>query len=217
MSITQRFGLLTFIAALGLTGLASFSLHQMERIFTVANFANANSLPSVLVLDDAYKEAMTIEGLLWQHIAMTDADKMTAIEQKLSLSTSALLNTLEKYEKDGLIVNERDHALLIADYAAQSALNTLRANVVNFSKSKKKDAALKLMLDGQSTFSNLGDAMQAHRILNYDLGRHSAGEAESTLQYAMRFHMVITALVIVFVVLVGVILFTSLPGSSNTP
>ena len=116
-----------------------------------------------------------------------------------------------------MIVNERDHALLIADYAAQSALNTLRANVVNFSKSKKKDAALKLMLDGQSTFSNLGDAMQAHRILNYDLGRHSAGEAESTLQYAMRFHMVITALVIVFVVLVGVILFTSLPGSSNTP
>jgi methyl-accepting chemotaxis protein len=216
MSITQRFGLLTFIAALGLTGLASFSLHQMQRIFTVANFANANSLPSVLMLDNAYKEAMTINGLLWQHIAMTDADKMTAIEQQLNLSTSALLNTLAKYEKDGLIVNERDHTLLIADYAAQSALNTLRTNVINFSKSKQKGAALKLMLDGQSTFSNLSDAFQAHRILNYDMGRHSAGEAESTLQYAMRLHMVITGLVIVFVVLVGAILFSSLPGSSKT-
>ncbi|WNV04103.1 MCP four helix bundle domain-containing protein [Candidatus Methylospira mobilis] len=217
MSITQRFGLLTFIAALGLIGLASFSLHQMERIFAVANFADTNSLPSVLVLDDAYREAMTIEGLLWQHIAMTDTDKMAVIEQKLNLSTLALLNALEKYEKDGLIVNERDHALLIADYAAQSALNSLRTSVVYLSKSKKKDAALKLMLDGQGTFSNLSDAMQAHRILNYDLGKHSAGEAESTLQYALRFHMVITGLVIVFVVLVGVILFTSLPSGSNAP
>jgi hypothetical protein len=215
MSITKRFGLLIFIAAIGLTGLASFSLHQMGRIFTVANFANTNSLPSVLVLDDAYKEATSLEGLLWQHVAMADTAKMTAIEQQINLSASTLLKALEKYEQDGLIANEHDQALLKADYAALSDLNTLRTNVVGLSKTKKKENALKLMLDGQSIFSKLNDAFQAHRILNYDLGKHSAEEAESTLQYATRFHMVITGLVIVFVILVGLILFTSLPGSTD--
>jgi len=114
-----------------------------------------------------------------------------------------------------LIVNEHDQALLQADYAALSELNTLSTGVINLSRTKKKSDALILMLNGQSTFSKLNDVFQAHRILNYDLGRHSAEEAESTLQYATRFHVVITGLIIVFVVLVGLILLTSLPSSNR--
>jgi methyl-accepting chemotaxis protein len=211
MSIAQRFGLLICFAALGLGGLAGFSIHQMKYIFNVSSFANMNSLPSVLVLDNAYNKAVSIEGLLWQHLAVTDNTKMAEIELQLNQSTATLMDALEEYEKKGLIVNDQDRALLQADYAVLSTLDTLRTNVVNLSKAKKKSDALILMQNGQSTFSKLNDAFQAHRVLNYDLGRHSANEAESTLQYTTRVHMAITGLIIVFMALVGLILLTSLP------
>ena len=53
MTIAQRLYILVLAAVLGLVGLSGLGYFQIGKVYTAANYANVNTVPSMLVLNNA--------------------------------------------------------------------------------------------------------------------------------------------------------------------
>ncbi|NNM83404.1 MAG: hypothetical protein HKL98_12505 [Burkholderiales bacterium] len=56
MTVAQKLYSLVFLAVLGLAGLSWESYYQIERVYTAANFANVNVVPSLVDLNAVVKD-----------------------------------------------------------------------------------------------------------------------------------------------------------------
>jgi methyl-accepting chemotaxis protein len=80
MSVAKRMYLLILSAVMGIVLLAGMSLFEMNKVFTSANFANENSVPSLVVLNDALKSFSQARIRVYRHVLNNDAAKMAEIE-----------------------------------------------------------------------------------------------------------------------------------------
>jgi len=74
MSITQRFNSLLLGAFLCLSILAGLFIFEMGRVYDSTNFANANIVPSMLVLDDATRNLICLRVRLYRHLLASGVD-----------------------------------------------------------------------------------------------------------------------------------------------
>jgi methyl-accepting chemotaxis protein len=49
-----------------------------------ASYGTVNSVPSLLVLDQAFSDLALLRTRVWQHIAQTDAEEKTKLEKQMS-------------------------------------------------------------------------------------------------------------------------------------
>ena len=96
MTLKQRLILLISSAALGLIVLAGLSAYQIERVFTITNYSNVNSLPSVRVLQEAYVPLASIRAQVWQHITLEDKGRMAEIEGRINTNMAKLEDSLKR-------------------------------------------------------------------------------------------------------------------------
>jgi len=76
MTIAQRMYLLIASALIGLVGMAGVGIYQMDQVFTSANFASVNTVPSLVSLNDTFSNALILRVRAWQYIlAKEDAQK----------------------------------------------------------------------------------------------------------------------------------------------
>lgn len=68
MSISKQLALLLGIALIGLMANFGLSYQKMDQVYTKVNYANENSLPSILLLDDAIQNSFRIRLAMWQHL-----------------------------------------------------------------------------------------------------------------------------------------------------
>src|SRR5476649_1649136 len=86
MTIAQRLYLLIFTAIVGLASLAGLGLLQIEKVFTVTNFTNVNTVPSLLALDEAFIPAAVLRVQVWQYLALSDAEKKSGLANEMALA-----------------------------------------------------------------------------------------------------------------------------------
>jgi methyl-accepting chemotaxis protein len=53
LTVGQRLFLLILVAMLGLAATAAVSLRQIENVYRAARYAQVNTVPSIILLDDA--------------------------------------------------------------------------------------------------------------------------------------------------------------------
>src|SRR5450830_354171 len=114
MTVAQRLYLLIFSAIVGLVSLAALCLIQMEKVYTSANYANINTVPSLLALDEAFKELALIRTQVWQLMDLNDDAKKVEVVKKINEEHGLIIEEFNVYEKED-ISDDKDRALLVAD------------------------------------------------------------------------------------------------------
>jgi len=196
MTIAQRLYLLIFTAIVGLASLAGLGLLQIEKVFTVTNFTNVNTVPSLLALDEAFIPAAVLRVQVWQYLALSDAEKKSGLANAMALEHAKVIEALNKYEKEDL-TDDRDKALLVVDRTALAEYDALREKVLALAALDKADDARDLLLANQTVFTRLSNAFDEHRKYNADLGYKGSEDAAAIFKNSKLLLITIALLVIV--------------------
>jgi len=214
MTVAQRLYLLIFCAIVGLFGLTGLGLVQIEKVYLAANYANINTVPSILTLDSAFKALAMIRVQTLHQLATNDRVKKDAIGQRIDAGHAAVIEALNKYEKED-ISDYKDTALLAAERRALAAYDILRAKALALSNEGKAEEARESMLLNQAVVDRLVDAFEEHRQYNAELGQQGAEVAIKTLKSSNTETITIALLVIASITCVGLMLVRKIVNALN--
>lgn len=205
MTIARRLYLLISIAVASAAILSGINFFQIDRVFKAANYANENTVPSMKIIAEANAAYSTQRVLTWQAISQPDNEKAQQLMGQANLSTRALQNALDRYEKTA-ISDERDRELLLSDRNALTPYILLRDRVFSLLSNSNPDAARELLLQNQPTVTSLTRALDRHREYNESLGLQASTQAERDLVRAKIVSAAVATVTMVLVTVVGVVL-----------
>ena len=90
LTVGKRLSVLILISMLGLLAGASISLLQIEDVYTAARYAQINTVPSFVVLDDAQAAFTAMRVLSYQYILSTDDAEKKDLAQKIGAAHEKL-------------------------------------------------------------------------------------------------------------------------------
>jgi methyl-accepting chemotaxis protein len=208
MSVIQRMILLLAAALLGLASLTGFGQYQLRRVYTTTNYANANSMPSLIALDGAFTTLTWLRVALYQHLIADDPAKKAEIEQTMAKTRAKLEEELKHYES--LLSDQKDRQLLANERAALADYGALCEKVVGLSRDGRIDEARDALFAGQPILAGVTDAFEAHRRYNAQLGTNAAERAAATMDGAVRWSLLITALTLAVIAVMGFVITRTL-------
>ena len=214
MTVAQRLYLLIFAAVVGMASLAGLGMVQMDKVYTAANFANINTVPSLLTLDEAFEPIATVRTRTWQHILLSDHAKKDAIAQEINTVHARIIAALDKYEKED-IADDKDKALLAVDRSELAKYDALREKVLLLSNADKTVDARDLLIANADVAGGLSAALNVHRQYNADLGKKGSEDAAATLKNSNHVAIMIALLVIAGIAGMGVLLARKIVNALN--
>jgi len=122
LTLKQRMMLIVLVTGIGIAGLASFLLIQLDKVFEQSSYANENSVGSVVNLMNIRGGFNKVRIELGLHIANTDPQKTPLIEQEIINGRNEVINSIKKFETDGCL-----GATCVSDEKDQDYLNQLKA------------------------------------------------------------------------------------------
>ena len=179
MTVKTRLLLLIVNAVVGILILIGLMFRDISAVHSAANYANANTVPSIQNLSSAERLLAELRVKTWQHLAVTDPAVAGKLESDITASHDALVKVLNDYGTS-LVSNDKDGAFLRADRLALSSYDTLREHVLALSRAGKKDEGRDLMLKSQPIITGFSDALEQHRQFNSEIGAASSADAEKT-------------------------------------
>ncbi|NML24535.1 methyl-accepting chemotaxis protein [Zoogloea dura] len=202
MTVIRKMVVLLTATALGILILGATGLYQMKRIYEVTNYTNANTVPSILLIDEAAVPAATMRTQVWQHMAQSDSGRMAEIEQRILANRQKVSDVLKRYES--LVSDDKDRALLAADHKAVADYDQLREKVMALSRANRNNEARDLLMDNQALLGRIAEAFDDHRQYNAELGKRSAEDAAATQSSAVWLAAVISLITLVGVIGIGI-------------
>ena len=214
MSIARRLYLLLFFTSLILISLSGFQLAQMRNVYNITNYANVNTVPSLVELSTSFRMAARIRAQAWQYLASDDSPQNEALLTSMQSAHDKLLKSLDRYEKND-IADEKDAALLKAVRANYSQMHDVTMNALALAKEGKRDEAKKLIADNQALQTRMSDSFDAHRDYNVLVGKNAAGEAENTISNSTWISAVVSLLSVGIIIVTGILLVRKIAASLN--
>jgi len=198
MSIKHRMYILMIAAIVGLAGLAGMSIYQINRVFTAANFATVNVVPSLIALDEASTSFDIMRLTIWQYIGATDAAEKSQILTKKKELHDKVIAQLDKYEKED-IANDKDRGMLADERTLVEAYDAIAEKGIALANDGKPDDARALMLQNSSISDKAVAAFGAHNDYNIVIAKQAESDANSMLSQAK-----MQAILIALAVIAGV-------------
>ncbi|CAK0766132.1 methyl-accepting chemotaxis protein [Gammaproteobacteria bacterium] len=190
MSIAKKISSLVLTALIGILILSTIAELQINRVYDSANFANTNSVPSILFLSDTMEEFSRLRVRAYRHVLNNDAEKQIEIESKITQAKVGVENAFREYER--LLYSEQDKKMLNANRTAYlEYLNELEP-VLALSRAKKEDQARDLLSKMAPTAEKLNSLLVDHMKYNEDLAKQKAEEAISAKHEAFVLSIVIS-------------------------
>jgi methyl-accepting chemotaxis protein len=209
LSIVKKLSALVIIAALGLLALTGLALRQINHVYDAAGYANENTVPSLVVLADAYDAFSGVRILAYQHIVNTDAEKKHTVDNSISAQELKLEGVLKKYEH--VISDEKDKGMLGADRAALADYKSTLGEVLTLSRTNKTQEAVDALLTRLAPAGGrVQTALLAHRAYNIELGQRGAADGAAVMSGAVVQLIIIAALTLGAIVAFGVMLTHSI-------
>ena len=103
LTLKQKMLLIVLVVGVGLTTISGFILFELNNVFNQANYGNANTVGSILILADTREEFNRTRTLVELHASENDQQKLLNIEKEIKKSRYALSDLLTKYETNGCI------------------------------------------------------------------------------------------------------------------
>ncbi|MBC3932488.1 methyl-accepting chemotaxis protein [Undibacterium curvum] len=202
MSIAKRLYLLIGIFFLVLISVSGLGIMQINKVYTVTNFTNVNTVPSLLDIGNAFRFAAQTRVQMWQHITVDDPERKTALQKSISEAHQKVLDAFAKYEKEDL-TDEKDRALLEQSKKSYEEFANLRTKALALSSEGKRDEARDFILGNQAIPAKMADTLDEHKAFNADLGNKAAQEASATVNSATWLSALITLVGVILVLVFG--------------
>ena len=203
MTVAQRMYLLIFSAVAGLAGLAGLGYYQIERVYTAANFANVNVVPSLVVLDSGLKHFEELRiSLNKSAIFYADANKMSEIETAVKGFQDNLAADLQKYEKE-MIADDKDRQMLVAEKGLVEQYEEGIKPTIDLFKAGHAEQALAQLNKDIETAMKIQAALDDHIQYNVEIGKKGATEAADAQSTATKLSIGIALIVTVIVAGMG--------------
>jgi len=175
MKIAHKMAGLVLSALAGILLLVGIGRYETGRVYESANYANVNTVPSVLLLGETLAAVGLLRTALWQHLGANTDEQRLRFEQKMTENHNQILENLKKFEP--FVSDDKDRALLEADRAALAGYDAVREQTLALDRQGKNKEARDFMLSNQGPALKVWDAFIAHRDYNVELGRKTAQEA----------------------------------------
>lgn len=194
LTVAKKMMGLVLISVLGLVGLAALSQYQLSSVFNKTNYANQNSLPSIVMIDDIRYKFNTLRIRLSNHTMLVAPEKMQEVEGAIKTLESELKANLAAYEP--LIVDEKDAALL-AEVAANLDVYFARMQpIINASSINKKDIARELYVAIRTPAEKANESITRHMEYNVNAAKQSALDAAAVKSGSAKLTLSIAVLVV---------------------
>ncbi|MDU9412838.1 methyl-accepting chemotaxis protein [Pseudomonas sp. zfem005] len=202
MTISKKMILLVMSALLGILLLAGVSYQQMNQVYTAANFANENSVPSLTALNKMRNAVNALIQHVYSHILTTDDKAMAEIEVTIKANRADIQAAMGDYEKT--IVDDADQQLLDADRKAITELLQASDEALKLSRANQNEQARDAMLQLQeSHVETLRQALNKHLDYNIKMATDGGLRAEATRQQATLISLLLSAITLLVVGLLG--------------
>ena len=205
MSIAKRLYLLLAFAILALFGVGGFGGYQMSKVYDAANYANVNTVPSLLALATARSQFGLERVLVWQHMAASDAEQKKTIETKVIAAHQKVVDALALYEKED-ISNEKDAGLLKEVQKGYNDYVEMRKKVIALSYENKSDEGRDLLMSNLTVSNKLNSDFEAHLEYNTALGKKGAEDAATAKASANVISFGFSVVVAAGIIFLGLIL-----------
>lgn len=182
MTIAQRLMLLIGAAIAGLLILTASSFYLTNQIYDAANYANVNTVPSLIVLNKATLELGHIRVRVYRHALNSDAQAMSDLETKIRDARLSLDKALKDYES--LLSNDEDKRLLDADRTDLAEYLKGVDQILEASRKQQKDEARTLLTSYAEKAEHLNNDLMAHLLFNETLGQKAADDGAATKRTA---------------------------------
>src|ERR1700730_18261325 len=174
LSVRTKLILLAALSILGIALLTVSSQLEMTSVYTAAAYANDNTVPSLLVLDDAQSAFVAQRVKFWQLLAQTDAAEVATLNREIQEARQTVETALKAYEP--LISDDKDRAMLAADRATFATYYTLVDKALAMAGANRKTEARDLIMQNLDTVKAATAVIDAHRQYNKELGVQGTAE-----------------------------------------
>jgi len=204
MTVKKRLSLLVASALVGLLLLAGVGSYQIMRVFTAANYTNANVVPSLLTLDDAFRAMADMRSQAWMHFLVKDPVKKAEIEKKIEANQEKIAKALGEYEK--VVSDEKDGKLLETDRSSIATYYEFMAKAHALSRIGKEQEAADFYLANGHVATAMWKAFLDHGQYNAELAKKSEQDAKSSLRQAFILFALIVLACLCVLVAMGVMI-----------
>ncbi|WCD77597.1 methyl-accepting chemotaxis protein [Pseudomonas sp. TUM22785] len=202
MTISKKMILLVMSALIGILLLSGIAYQQLNQVYTAANFANVNSVPSIVALNKL-RNAVNIQiQHVYAHILTTDDKAMAEVDATIKANQVDVMAAIDDYEKT--IVDAEDQQLFDADRKIISEFLHKADSVLLLSRANQNDEARDAMIALQSdVIEPLRNALNKHRDYNIRMATEGGQRAEATRQQATLISIVVSAITLLVIGLIG--------------
>lgn len=209
LTVAQRLGGLILAALLGLIAIAGIAVFQTQKVFTAANYANDNTVPSLLVLQDANEAIGELNTLAWQLLAKSDASGVSELNSKFEASKAKFSKAMKDYEP--LISDDKDKKLLESDRSHFETYVDSLGKMMGFITDGKLDEAKEMSATSFTKASQqLSEKIHEHFAYNVQLGKQGEEDAVATQIHARWVMAAVGVVIAVVVSILGSLLIRNL-------
>jgi methyl-accepting chemotaxis protein len=208
MTVARKLAILPLVSLVGILILAAMLMHAIGSVYHSANYANENSIPSLLTLDKLNSNFVGMRLNVWQHVATPDAAGMAVAEKQMAGRRQKMEEALKEYEI--LVSDAEDKKMLAADQAAIAYYDTVRDKVIALSLAGHKAEAYALLMAVKAELAKVTDALNQHLQHNVDLAKDASDVAARTRLSAIRMGVLLTLATVGIVGALGVVIFRQL-------
>jgi methyl-accepting chemotaxis protein len=197
MTVAQKMIALAASALVGIMLLAGMGQRQIDRVYETANYANINTVPSLVVLDRLREGVLSTLVQMNHHVLNTDRAKMTEIDTLIQSHRASVRKDFKNYES--LLSDEKDKNILSQEIRLWDEYEASIDPILALSRANQNDRARDLLAKAMPTAEKLGTFLNEHFDYNVALGKKGAEEAVATKSSAVRFSLTLAALTLLTV------------------
>ncbi|MCU1739042.1 HAMP domain-containing methyl-accepting chemotaxis protein [Pseudomonas sp. 20S_6.2_Bac1] len=198
MTVKKNISLLVASALLGILILGAVSLYLMGGVRTMASYAQVNTVPSIVLLDQVAETLADSHAHQWQNLS-TPLDSLSLQADKVQASVT---QALDRYQKE-LISDDHDAALLNSLRTRLDEYNHGLERFDSLQKNGDQAAARGLLLDSQAAQDKVTAALSDMRQYNLELGSKAALAATATEQTALYTVILVGGVTLLITIVLG--------------
>lgn len=201
MTVAQRLYLLMAAAILGLAGLAGLGYYQIDKVYESANFANVNTVPALVILDDLRKNVLRTRLNINSHVENKDLNEKAKFESTIKELLQNTKKDLKDYEVT--IAGDKDKELWQNEVKGLAEWEPMIQPILDESHLNHFDKAIEMNAAARLVANKLTDVVNDHFEYNVDLGKKGATEAYDAKLIAVKLSIAISLIVIAIVGIMG--------------
>ncbi|GAB4256237.1 MAG: methyl-accepting chemotaxis protein [Methylomicrobium sp.] len=201
MTVARKMTLLVAVAIIGMVALAWVSQSKIESVFDKTNFANINSVPAIIALNQATEGLGRMRVRIYRHAINDDLNKIPAIESSIVEAKNQVLKAFKAYE--ATITDTTDRQMFDEDVAAFDAYIKGAETALAFSRQNQNDQARYALEQNSNLADRVNAAFKAHMDYNIDLAQKASDEAVVTKSAAVWLSIGIATVILLTIATVG--------------